>query len=257
MNIIPSVGPNSSLSSSWSQYSANAIAAVAGGSGNTGDPSIGPSAYTVAAGLNPDDLILSSFPSWEGIADPGGQFGGEYGAQLLFGLAIFGNGNYFRLSNLYNTMSSSDPGNTLAGNSGGFSVYGPNLVGIDCGQDGVCGTGDDIVYRNGEDASIPVSELFYVGVGAAFDATAEPGATNQDRLDNVAAFIFSNSPFSVSNTYTLYDDTGSQIITGAATLSEAPEPSTASLLMITSAVAGLHVLIRTSQQRPTMAISRG
>src|SRR5579884_736647 len=232
----PSVGPNNSLSLSWSQYASDALTSIETGGGNTGNPASDPTAYATVSALNPGDLILSSFPSWEGIADPSGAFAGEYGDQLLFGLQILGNGNYFRLSNLYNTMASSDAGDSLGGNSGGFSSYGPYLLGIDCGSDGICGTADDTIYQNGESASLPVNELFYVGVGAAFDATNEPGATNQDKLDSLTSFVLMNAPFSVSNTYTLYSDDATTVLgASSSTLtvlapSSVPEPVSSALL---------------------------
>ncbi len=242
---LPSVGPNNDLSPSWPQYAANALASLGNGGGNIGDPTTDPTAYAAASWIIAGDLILSSFPSWLGTAAPSGAFAGESGNQLLFGLVISGNGDYFRLSNLYNTMSSSDPFDSLGWNSGGFSAYGTYLVGRDCGADGVCGTADDIVYSNGEDASLPVNQLLYVGVGAAFDASGEPGATDQDKLDSVGAFILSNSPFSVSNTYTLYDDNLSVLASVDSTISEAsevPEPST--LLFAAVGLAGFAVLTR-------------
>ena len=242
---VSSVGPSNALSPSWAQYATNALTSLGNGGGNIGNPASDPTAYAAASDLSAGDLILSSFPSWLGVADPTGALAGENGNQLLFGLLISGAGDYFRLSNLFNTMSSSDPGNSLGWNSGGFTAYGTFLIGRDCGPDGVCGTADDAVYSSGEDASLPVNRLLYVGVGAAFDASGEPGVTNQDKLDSVRSFILSNAPFSVSNNYTLFDDGGAILVSVDVTVSEAsqvPEPGSA--LLTGTAVLAVGVLFR-------------
>ena len=61
--------------------------------------------------------MVTSFPSWMGVADPGTVFGPafaqESGNRLTFGMDIKGGTNLISIAQLSFTMTSTDPGNTL------------------------------------------------------------------------------------------------------------------------------------------------
>ena len=61
--------------------------------------------------------LVTSFPSWMGVADPGSVFGPafaqESGNRLTFGMDIKGGTNLISIAQLSFTMTSTDPGNTL------------------------------------------------------------------------------------------------------------------------------------------------
>lgn len=163
------------------------------------------------------------------MAGPPAPFSGEFGNRLHFGLHIVADAQ-FRLSNLVFNLDSTDSGNTLdfAGTFAASS-YSATRVGIDY-VDGIKGNGNDIVYTSGT-GTAPINELIYVGVGNAEDATFEPGATNQDKVDSVLAYINSEAPFEfdINMTYTLKNDAGATLGVGTSSVqvvsSVVPEPT--------------------------------
>jgi hypothetical protein len=232
MTVVPHSAPNVFGSPSVNQYRENALFAIEHGSGNIGDRTTDPTAYEIAGPfIEPGDIVVSGFHSWRGVADPAAPFHNEYGNRLHFGLRIVGGGNnpQFRLVDLQFSMSSTDSFNALAfaGNFVGLD-YNVNRYGIDYGPDRVKGGGDDIRYTVGNGLTF-VDEIGYFGVGNALDATAEPGLTNQDRLDSAMSYIYDEGPFNISCVYTLKSPDGSVVADGGATVT-VPAPGAGTLL---------------------------
>ncbi len=233
MDVVPSLAPNSFGSPSWSGYVSNALSSLENGLGNIGDRSTNPTAYERNYSILPHEFIVSSFNSWNGVADPSAPFDNEFGNRLHFGLHILGNGTQFKLDNLAFNLDSTDSYDALdlVGDFSGLS-YSSHRKGIDYGGDGVKGGGDDIVYTSGL-GTLLVDELVYTGVGNAFEAIPFGGESNQEALDYVAAFNASEVPFSLTTTYTLFADDHTTILaTGSATANVVPEPATIALLGI-------------------------
>lgn len=225
----PSIAPNAYLSPSWTTYYTNAIAAIQAGATTWGAPGPGQYNAVTSGWVLPGDVVVSSFNSWRGVAP--GAYAGEFGNRLHFGLLLLGNGQMFRLSNLWFGMSST-PDNFFQftggrGTADPFTSYNPWTVGIDYGPDGVPGGGDDTVYTSGAATQL-VHALFYVGVGNSIDATSEPGATPQDQLNSAMNYV---SGMGITNRYCLYDDIGDELVCSDSHIDIVPEPAPALLML--------------------------
>jgi hypothetical protein len=189
IEVVASLAPNAYGSPSWAGYRNNALNALENGLSSLGT---GPTGY--AAVTSPIDRragIVTGFNSWLGNANPGAAYANEYGNRMHFGLHIMGNGIRFSIDNLGFQGESFGDGNGLGWGWGPgndpLDVYSASRVGIDYGQDGLKGTLDDLIYKNGESASLLVDEFVYVGAGNSYDVyTKDPGATNQDKIDLMA-----------------------------------------------------------------------
>lgn len=244
MWVQPSSAPNAFGSPSWATYSANAQASLASSHANIGDRNTDPTAYEMAgAYIEPGDIIVSGFSSWRGQAGPSAPFASEYGNRLHFGLCIEGGGTnpQFRLNDLAFSMTSGDSANSLAfaGNFNGLG-YNANRYGVDFGADRVEGGGDDIVYTTGAGLAL-VDKIVYVGVGNAFDATFEPGASDQDKMDSVLAYINSEAPFGIACDYTIYAPDGITVLGAAGARVVVPAPGVGAI--------GLSGLLATRRRR--------
>jgi hypothetical protein len=138
VNVYPSVAPNAFGSPSYPAYVANAIQALELGLTSNGTPGT-PSYYQqipLGATISTTEDIVTGFPSWLGLANPGAVFGSpfanELGNRLLYGLVIRGGGgDQFSISQLSFTASSSDPSNSLGFSfAAGSYNYGPDYVGV-------------------------------------------------------------------------------------------------------------------------------
>ncbi len=237
IDVFPSSAPNFYGGLSFVPYNVNAQASIEGGLGSTGDPTIDPTAYATKSTFTAGEIIVSNFNSWQGVANPGDPFAGEFGNRLHFGLRILGEGTQFKLVNLSFDLDSTDSGNVLDF-TGSFSssVYSNYRRGIDY-VDGIKGNGNDLIITSGSNTQA-VDEFIYVGVGNAFDASSEPGPTDQDKLDSVLAYINGEAPFTVTTTYTLRDDNGVILQTGSATARIVSEPATLAIFSISLAGLG-------------------
>jgi hypothetical protein len=214
------------------------MAGLANGGAATGTPGT-PAHYASGTSFLPGQLMVTSFNSWEGVANPGAPFHQELGNRLHFGLNALGNGSLFSLSQLCFDMSSSDPANSLAfsGCFGAGDVYSSARVGIHYGSDGVLGGGDDTIITSGAATQL-VHQLIYVGVGNAFWPGGPGDPLNgQAAINAAAAYIAANHPFSVTTRYWLVDPTGATIASGEATADVVPEPAT--LMLLGSGLAAL------------------
>ena len=240
MTVRPSIAPNYYASPSWPLYEQRAMSSIQNNSGNIGNPATDPSAYQIIRAFYPGQIIVSEFPSWNGLALPPPPFNNEYGSRIHWGLHLVGDGNLinqFRLANLWNDMNSNDPWNSFNPPVEGFfgsSVYTSYLRGINYGLDKVKGGGDDILYPDsGADPSLLIDELIYVGVGNAYDTQYEdPLLPPQGRINSIIAFMASVPDFTVSNTYCLFtgDHSANPIICADSPVPMVPEPATPLLL---------------------------
>jgi hypothetical protein len=224
ITVTPSLAPNVFGSPSWPGYVSNALTALENNQSSSGTPN-NPTYYQALANgssIGANQIVVTGFPSWLGLADPGtafgSQFASELGNRLHFGLqAIAPYGTTFSLSQLTFNMTSSDPGNTLAF-SGGFTAsdnYSSTRVGVVLNPNGTVNH-----FVTSGSATQLVNELFYVGVGNAYAAdSTTPGATNQDKINNVIASIPNET---VSDTYSIGQFSGS----GSVNVFATPEPST-------------------------------
>lgn len=234
MTVIASSAPNFFGSPSWADYATNAIFSLENDSGNIGDRDVTPTAYeqfSTGQAISINELIVSSFASWRGIANPAAPFDQENGNRLHFGLHVLGDGSQQFSMSLIEYEITSDDGNSLgfAGDLNG-SNYSTVRVGIDWGADRVKGGGDDTVITSGAGTQL-VDEFMYVGVGNAFDASGKPGPTDQEKLDQTRQEVAPSFPIIVTGTYRLTDGVGGIVATGTTFVQIVPEPSTSGLLL--------------------------
>jgi hypothetical protein len=218
-----SSAPNVFGSPSWSGYVTNAIAGIQNGCAATGDPN-SPTYYQSSTTFQPTQLIVTDYNSWNGVVNPGGAFSGEYGNRLHDGLFVNGNGAEFSLSELNFNMNSSDPADAL-NFTGGFSSsddYSDTRVGII----NLSGGGEELVTSGS--ATQLVNELVYVGIGNAFcsGSPGDCGGGSFTSIGDLVAYMNSNAPFTVTNTYSLVDANGDTIasVSSVANITAAPEP---------------------------------
>jgi hypothetical protein len=215
ISVTPSLAPNAYGSPSYANYVNNAVTALETGASSYGTPNT-PSYYQAIANgstIDANQVVVTGFSSWLGQADPGTAFGAafanELGNRLLFGLSIVetSSTDKFALADLSFTATSSDPGNSL-----GFSFaqgsynYSNDYVGVIYGAGGVSDVAHYTFITSGPNTQL-VNAVFGRGSGNAYDAySSDPGATNQDKLDNVIASIPSET---FSGTYTIDGISGS------------------------------------------------
>jgi hypothetical protein len=225
ITVVPSLAPNAFGSPSWNPYVSNALMGLQNGSSAIGDRTTDPTAYQATYTVTPQELIVTSFPSWEGKVNPAAPFNNELGTRLHFGLVAKGDGSTkFTLEDLKFDMSSNDAANSLAF-SGDFVGlgYSSTRYGIDFGANHALGGGDDTIYTSAN-GKTSVDMIVYVGVGNSLEPTGV--GTNQQQLDNTAAYIRDNIT-SVQTTYTIDVGGVSYSGTGVADVAEAPLPPTA------------------------------
>ena len=92
----------------------------------------------------------------------------------------------FALQDLSWQLDSSDATNYFD-QVGDFSTadYSETRVGINYGGDNDPGTEDDLIYKNNESGSLPVHELYYVGIGDGFEVTTGDGPNHQEAVANL------------------------------------------------------------------------
>ena len=219
LDVRASSAPNGFGSPSWSAYSANALSSLEFNSGSIGDRSTDPTAYEIAPShVAAGEFMVTSFNSWRGVAGPTGAFASELGNRMHFGLHAYGDGStQFALEDLTFAIHSSDPGDLLVftGDFIGYGYNGTTRYGVNWGADRVKGGGDDTYYLAGNGTTL-VDELVYVGVGNAFwpGGPGDPadGRTEQEIIDDVASWVYSNPNFSITGSYWINGDTGTDTV---------------------------------------------
>lgn len=230
-------------SGNWPTSETNTITGLKTGQAQVGDPNTDPGAFKAVTSITPGQVIVSGFNSWNGQANPQAPFNNEYGNRLHFALAI-ASSKLFNLNGLSFDVNSNDAANTL-GFSGDFVglSYTSRRQGLYYGADGVLGGGDDVWYTSGEAGTYLINAIYYVGVGVAEDATFQPGATYQDKLDSITAYV-TNNITQITGSYTLVDTDGRFLATASTTVdvvgaqTTVPEPSSVFLLLTLAGTLG-------------------
>lgn len=235
ITVTPWSAPNAFGSPSYSGAVANNIYAQVNGLSSYGNPAL-PTYYQAApANMQVKDNMVTGYPSWRGSADPVGDYGPAYAAELgnrlLFGLVVDGQGSQFSINQMSFAAVSTDPGNTLNfGFGAGSYNYSLDYQGWLYGGDGVPGGGDDSFITSGPSSQL-VDGLVGRGSGNAWASyLTDPGATPQDKLDGAIASV-SQDPFTFTGTYTIGQDSGSGGVTFNARGSVPDAGSTAPLLL--------------------------
>src|SRR5208337_3207740 len=112
ITVIPALAPNVYGSPNWAAWVSNATTAIFNGYTSYGDPS-SPGYYQQApAVISVTNNIVTGFPSWNSVADPGEFFGANYanelGNRIQFGIDIKGGTNLISISQLSFSANSSD-----------------------------------------------------------------------------------------------------------------------------------------------------
>ena len=240
LTVVASPAPNFVNFPSFVDYNTNALNSLENGLGEIGDRNLDPTAYEIfdeGEQISIFEVIVSSFESWRGVANPSVPFDQEHGNRLHFGLHVLGDGvTQFRLEDLLFDISSTDGSLNFSGDFIGLD-YNNFRVGVNWGADRMKGGGDDI-YINSGAATQVIDELIYVGVGNAFNATGQPGGTDQEKIDSVPQSLL--LPIDVTGTYTLNDASGNLLGQGSTYVTVVPEPTGLTFL----ALSGLTVALR-------------
>lgn len=249
VTVTPALGPNiaSGASPSTGAFVSNFIDFLENGTPGP-DYNTDPSGFVPNPGMIPvNEVIATSFESWRGQAP--GAFAGERGNRVYFGLSIVPDGTcpdcQVSLDGISGTIGWSNPDGTPSDifiqPTVPFSLFGQNYsdarVGIDYGTDGVLGGGDDIIYDSGQDGTLPVNELYFVGASDALvfgsDAPFDPTISDQENLDAlIAGFLDPIHPFpqELSANYTIFKTDGTELSASGSVF--VPEPGGLTILAV-------------------------
>jgi hypothetical protein len=213
ITVIPALAPNAYGSPNWNAWVSNATIAIANGYASYGDPA-SPGFYQRApAVISVTNDIVTGFPSWDGLADPGDVFGAnfsqELGNRIQFGIDVKGGTNLISISQLSFSAHSSDANNSLdfVFAQGSYN-YSASYVGI------IYGAGGANTYITSGPATQLVNELVGRGSGNAWDTYDTSGniASQQSNLDLLISQLGSQ-PFNFTGTYTIAGVSGSNSVT--------------------------------------------
>ena len=220
--VYPALAPNRWGSPSWNAWASNAVTAILNGCTSYGNPSL-PTYYQQITNAVPvTNNLVTSFPSWMGMADPGTVFGpnfaNELGNRLTFGMDIKGGTNLISIAQLSFIMASTDPGNTL---DWSYSPIPYSYSGLNTGSANpvylgiIYGPNGQRTYVTNGPATQLVNEIVTCGSGNAWwpDGTsADSVAVQQSNIVACASEIGSQS-FSFTGTYVIDGVAGSNFVT--------------------------------------------
>lgn len=254
--VTPTLAPNAFGSPSYPAWVNNSIYAQSHGLNTYGTPN-SPTQYNAQNVVTASEGIVTGFPSWKGVADPGTVYGPQYanelGNRMLFGIYINGNGTQFSIAGLSFSASSSDADNALGfGFGAGSYNYSNDYRGILKGADGILGTADDIYVTSGAATQL-VDAFVGRGSGSSFAAYCD-GCTvpQQQAAINDAASYFT-TPTTFTGTYTLGNVSGSNAFLITPTTGAVPEPATWAMMVLGFGFVGAAVRRRRSDQRAALA----
>ena len=247
-DIAPAFAPNSSSSSSFNGWAANALTAMQSSSiANISDrnaPTNDATAFELVDSanptspanlINPSEMIVTSFNSWRGVAPPASPFGAELGNRVHFPFALETDSNMkIDIANLDINWTKHWMDNDAAMatstiiqdplTSGTFSTasYTDLTIGVDFGGDGALGGGDDTILTSGTGA---VDAIYSVGVGDGFLVDEIAGATDQEEIDAFVSNLLASdhTPQKLKTTYTVTLDSNEQLMS-MSTIFLVPEP---------------------------------
>lgn len=232
LTIKPALGPSAYGSPSWTGFVNNAITALKEKRDSVGDLAQNATAFQVVDSVQFGELLVGSLPLWRGQLKPTGTFAAESGNRLHFTLHVIGNGQRFSLADVAYEVTSGDAKNLLAMKGTLADVaYSAGRVGIDYGPDRKRGSDDDIVFQDGEPATVPVDELYYVGIGVGLEYEQLPAVEGADENQRLLALLQSSEigrKFPLSIQYQVRTPQGQALATAQASVTvQAPpgEPS--------------------------------
>jgi hypothetical protein len=206
--VSPSLAPNAFGSPSFADYQSNAVTAIVSNASTHGDPS-SPAYYEKITGpISVATAIVTGFPSWRGDANVSGAYANEYGNRVTFGVDITSTtGSQFSISQLSFSAATDDATNSLGFSyAAGAYNYSAGYVGILYGTDGQKGGGDDVYITSGLNTQL-VNEIVGRGSGNSWAVySTDPGATNQEKIDNGASAVWagrSGSNITFTATYSI------------------------------------------------------
>lgn len=212
ITVIPALAPNAFGSPNWNAWVSNATTAIENGYSSYGDPAT-PSFYQQASSvISVTNDIVTGFPSWEGLADPGSVFGAAYaqelGNRLQFGIDIKGGTNLISISELSFTAESTDQSNSLGFTfSEGSYDYSSSYIGI------IYGEGGSNTYITSGPSTQLVNEIVGRGSGNAWAVYDTSGDIVSEESNIVyTASQISTQPFSFTGTYTIAGVSGSSTV---------------------------------------------
>jgi len=220
--VYPALAPNRWGSPSWNAWASNAVTAILNGYSSYGDPSL-PSYYQqITSAVPVTNNLVTSFPSWMGVADPGTVFGpnfaNESGNRLTFGMDIKGGTNLISIAQLSFIMASTDPGNTL---NWSYSPIPYSYSGLDTGSANpvylgiIYGPNGQRTYVTNGPATQLVNEIVTCGSGNAWwpDGTSADSIAVQQSNILACAEQVGTQTFSFIGTYVIDGVTGSNAVT--------------------------------------------
>ncbi|MGA2281559.1 MAG: hypothetical protein ABSG80_14790 [Verrucomicrobiota bacterium] len=239
--VYPALAPNRWGSPSWNAWASNAVTAILNGYSSCGDPSL-PSYYQQITGAVPvTNNLVTSFPSWMGVADPGTVFGpnfaNESGNRLTFGMDIKGGTNLISIAQLSFIMASTDPGNTL---DWSYSPIPYSYSGLNTGSANpvylgiIYGPNGQRTYVTNGPATQLVNEIVTCGSGNAWwpDGTSADSIAVQQSNILACAEQVGTQTFSFTGTYVIDGVTGSNAVTFNPVVPPAPPATAGPLLSI-------------------------
>lgn len=248
VRVIPTLAPDAYFSPSFSDWQANTMSALITGRTHSGDSS-SPTYYGVIASAPASWAVVTGFPSWNGFADPGTQFGDayaeEYGRRITFGVVVEGDGTeQFSISELSFSATSDDLGHLLtidytAGSYGYSSAY----RGLSYGADRIRGTADDVWIKDGPSTQL-VDAIFGRGSGISFTAYCSGPCTIDEQQAAIAAVGY--GPYTVTGQYSIAG------VSGAATFTAqpVPEPGSTTFALVALAMVSIYRLRNVAQRHP-------
>jgi hypothetical protein len=241
ITVFPALAPNRWGSPSWNAWASNAATAILNGYSSFGDPSL-PSYYRQITNAVPvTNNLVTSFPSWMGVANPGAAFGpnfaNESGNRLTFGMDIKGGTNLISIAQLSFIMASTDPGNTL---NWSYSPVPYSYSGLNTGSANpvylgiIYGPNGQRTYVTNGPATQLVNEIVTCGSGNAWwpDGTSADSIAVQQSNILACAEQAGTQLFSFTGSYVIDGVAGSDAVTFNPVVPQTPSNSAEPLLSI-------------------------
>ena len=193
----PSFGSPSPTGSNWSSNAVRGMLLDEDSRGTTGQPTL----FATGTDFLAEDIVVTGFPSWKGVADPAAPYASELGTRLHAINSIkAAPGKTIDIAHgVTRSWVDDGTGGDLSFGDTTSSGYDANrFIGVRYGVDGQPGTDDDVYLTSGTGA---VNEIIGFSPGNAYEPDACAGCTNQERIDDTLEYIQERGPW--TNTVTL------------------------------------------------------